>query len=402
LQHLDLVSQPACSITAHFNPGTVLMAPRRFDPFVTAERAREETGTLRAKETSAPDPRTPSAGSDLVDCIVLCGGYASRLWPLTLDMAKTLLPIAGKPCLNYVLDRVFALGNLGRVLLVVNEKLAPQIEAFARRNPYGKLEIVVEPPNGEKEQWGPIEALDFVVSRVGMRDLLVIGGDNLFEFDLTELVASAKRRDVSSLAVHRHDSLEDVSEYGVVRLDESGIVADFREKEKTTRYRDVSTACYYFRAEELRLLGHYIETSSGVSTLGGYIHWLHGRGVTISGRVFTEPWFDIGTRSKLLEANRYYLRDRQRGKITESSIKGPVQIEAGASVTSSIIGPSVYLGLNVEVTNSEIVNSVVMDGTTIHDSVIKDSIVGPDSHVQAYAGEFVCGRGALLMMTRGE
>ncbi len=330
---------------------------------------------------------------ETIDCIILCGGYARRLWPLTVDISKVTLPVANKPVLAHVLDFVTKSRFVRNVVLSVNAKYAQQMAAFTGiSHAAGRtIEVIAEPESGPEGKLGPIGAIDYVVARTEPRDLLVVGGDNLFGFDLEDLQRFAAERDRSVNALFRFPSLEDVSEYGVASLSPQGDFVDFQEKSARPSFRDVSTACYLLRRPDINALRKYLSDGHDPDSLGNFIRWLVTQGRPPVGFQFSSFWFDIGTREKLLAANRHFILDHRRGNSVNSSFKAPVLIHETATVENSFVGPDVSLGPTVRVSGSQVSNSIVLEGAVVRNSRLSDSIVGPGSVVQGHVVDLVCG-----------
>lgn len=331
---------------------------------------------------------------DRVDCVILCGGYAKRLFPLTIDISKVTLPVGGKSILTRVIALVRKSKAIQRITLSVNEKYAYQINDIVAKNvpdAIPPIELVVEPSHSADEKLGPIGALDFLLEQREYHNLLVIGADNLFEFSIDDFLKFAGTRHGSSNAVYSFPSYEDASEYGVAHLGPNDEFLDFREKEKVAVYRDVSAACYLFRQSDLELIRCYLETGNDPDSLGGFLHWLTKNGSPMSGYRFTSPWFDIGTREKLLAANMRYIVDSRLGNISNSEITGPVQASTRCTIVNSVVGPNVYIGPNAQIYDTYITNSMIMDDTTVRRGNVRDSVVGPGSEIEGRVSEMVCG-----------
>jgi glucose-1-phosphate thymidylyltransferase len=337
----------------------------------------------------------PQRRTKAVDCIILCGGYATRLWPLTTDISKVTLPVAGKPVLSYVLEFAQKSRFVRNVILSVNAKFAEQLSPFvksARHHKIAPIRMVVEPESGPEGKLGPLGAIDFVASQVEERDFLVLGGDNLFAFDLEQFQRFASNWESSANAVYTFPTREDTSEYGVASLSSDGVFVDFAEKSPVATFKDVSTACYLFRRADLRRLRQYLSEGHDRDTLGHFLHWLTTAGYPPVGFRFTSPWFDVGTRDKLLAANRHYVMHAIHGENHGTRFRSPVLQHETSVVRESTIGPNVYLASQTEVLASEISNSIILDGAIIRSSRLNDSIVGPGSIVQGHVADLVCGR----------
>jgi glucose-1-phosphate thymidylyltransferase len=334
----------------------------------------------------------PRAPHPKADCVVLCGGPASRLWPLTIGFCKVLLPIAGRPVLDYVLRFVFESNSIERTFLLTNQEYEQEIKGFINKSGRNNAEVVVEPKSASGARLGPIGALDYIVSQKKPRHLVVLGGDNLFNFKLSEFIHFAHQKGTSANAFYRFETGCDVSQYGVAMLAPDGSVTEFNEKQVIPAYMNISTACYFFREGEVGRINEYLRNGNDPYSLGSFVHWLVSQKIPISGRIFTCPWFDIGTRHRLLDANRHFLVDVRHGSMEgHNDVKGPVKIERGACVRDSLIGPNVYLGANVRVENSVVRDSIIMDGAFVRHSNVISSIVGPQSTIEGPVVEAIVG-----------
>jgi len=179
----------------------------------------------------ALDVEQQKEAKDKLDCVILCGGYATRLWPLTIDISKMLLPVAGKPVLEYVIDFAQESGAVGKTILSVNQKYAPQIQSYLDHYQSHKqlshpIEIVVEPSTQHKEKLGAVGALQFIISGSNPRDLLVLGGDNIFGFSLDEFLnqipKSGETCSYNAAICEYQEQTQNNSELGWAEFDEAG------------------------------------------------------------------------------------------------------------------------------------------------------------------------------------
>jgi NDP-sugar pyrophosphorylase family protein len=171
--------------------------------------------------------------------IILAGGYARRLWPLTLERPKPLLPVAGRPIIEHLLDKLE-----GRPIISINRQFAPQFERWAT-NYHKDVELVIEETRSEEEKLGAVGALAFLIRELGLREeILVLGGDNIFELDFKEFISAYRGRPL--LALHDLGDPEKARKrYGIAELAGSRIVS-FQEKPDRPHSALVSTACYIY------------------------------------------------------------------------------------------------------------------------------------------------------------
>lgn len=349
----------------------------------------------KRQDASTGDSR-PSFSVQGVDCVVLCGGYAKRLWPLTIDISKVLLPVAGRPILAHCLDFVRRSRRIARIIISTNEKFGAQLTIFrdAYRAPEMSIpiEVIVEPSHAQSDKLGPVGALNYIVSKSEPRDLLVIGGDNLFGFELEDFLQFAEMTMRSANAFFHFESKEDVSQYGTAQLNSENHIEKFYEKQPHSEYRLVSTACYYLRRSDVQSISAYIKAEENPDSLGDLIKWLCNQHSEIAGFVFSSFWFDIGTREKLLEANWQFLSPSGNAQFQgDTVIREPVQIDPSATVKSSHLGPNVYIGPNASVIQSKVHDTLVMADAKILDGTVTNSIIGPGSMIEGTVQEGVFG-----------
>jgi glucose-1-phosphate thymidylyltransferase len=237
-----------------------------------------------------------------VKAIVLAAGYATRLRPLTNTWAKELLPVGGRPIIDWILDRIEAVPAVDAVHVVTNARKAPAFEQWAEAG----REVVVhdDRTTSNDDRLGAIGDLRFVVERAGLDDdLLVIAGDNLFEFDLADYVAWWRAKGPSSaVAVRDVGSRELASQYGIVALGDEGRVLDFVEKPADPPSTLAATATYIFHRSHAARIGEYLAAGESPDQPGRFVAWLQAR-EPVYGWVFADAWFDIGNVDQLLAAD---------------------------------------------------------------------------------------------------
>lgn len=272
--------------------------------------------------------------------IILAGGFATRLWPLTADRPKPLLPVAGKPIIEYLLDRL----PQGRPILSTNRQFASQFEKW-RRGGSHQVELVVEETRNEAEKLGSVGAIAYLIERLRLQeDLLVIGGDNIFDFDLGEFLSAYQGKPL--LALYDIGEPEKVRERYGVALVEGGRISGFQEKPAEPRSTRVSTACYIYPPSVFPLIELFLKGERKGQDAPGYFNqWLLDQGVELEGFTFQEGWFDIGDRPSYIAANLHYLQ-----------------------------GDS-YLGEGVQIAGSTVARSVILDNVSIKDCLIEDCVI---------------------------
>jgi glucose-1-phosphate thymidylyltransferase len=247
-----------------------------------------------------------------VKAILLAAGYATRLYPLTTNRPKVLLPVGGRPMVDWIADKVDDVSEIDELHVVTNARFAPALAAWAGER-VGRLGPVVhdDGTSSNDDRRGAIGDIDFVLRQAGIEgdDLLVVAGDNLFDFSLSEYVRFWCSLGVASaVALHDCGSLELASQYGVVTVDGEGRIVGFVEKPAEPPTTLVATAAYVFHREHVPLLGQYLAEGQSPDAPGSFIVWLHRR-APVYGYRFAGSWFDIGDQRQLLLAdNRWRAR----------------------------------------------------------------------------------------------
>jgi glucose-1-phosphate thymidylyltransferase len=238
--------------------------------------------------------------------LILAGGYATRLRPLTEDHAKPLLPVAGRPIVDWILDRVADVADVDEVHVVTNARFAPDFDRWARDR---DIAIHDDGTTSNEDRLGAIGDIVFVADRERWEgeDLLVIAGDNLFDFSLADYVDFWRRKDGTAIAVYEHPDRELVRQYSVVELDPHDRVVGFEEKPEKPETNLISIATYLYHRAHLALLRAYLAEGNPPDEPGHFIAWLYSR-APVYGYRFSGEWLDIGDRTQLLEADNRYRR----------------------------------------------------------------------------------------------
>lgn len=238
--------------------------------------------------------------------ILLAAGYATRLRPLTETVAKPLLPVGGRPLVDHLYDKLVEVPEVDAIHLVTNHKFAASFEAWAKTRT-GRLAVTVhdDGTRSNEDRLGAIGDMQLTIDRahLGGEDLLVVAGDNLFEFSLRALVDFGRDRPGASVVpLLDCPDLELVSEYNTVELDASGRIVSFVEKPPRPTTHLVAIATYLYRAAHVALIPEYLASGGSPDQPGNLVAWLVPR-VPVLGYRFEGAWLDIGNHEQLLAAD---------------------------------------------------------------------------------------------------
>jgi glucose-1-phosphate thymidylyltransferase len=228
--------------------------------------------------------------------LILAGGFATRMGELGARTPKALLPAAGKPVIEHILERIEPLERVDEVFISTNKKFEGEFQRWMKGLDYGKkISLLVEPSTEHAGKLGSIGALNFFLGKKGSdEDLFVINGDNLFDFDLAKFMEFFEQKRSFVFGVYDTKSIEESRKMGVVSYQKDGRVTGFEEKPQNPKSTNVSTGIYIFHKGMLDLVGKYIEQGKNADRMGDFLAWLMGMrelyAFEMGGR-----WFDIGT-----------------------------------------------------------------------------------------------------------
>ena len=208
-----------------------------------------------------------------MNAVILAGGFGTRLGELGKETPKALLTVAGKPVLDYLLERLEPL-ELDTIYISTNKKFEPQFrEWLGGTKPSGirridappvraagvletlrsKIRLVVEPVLTQEKKFGSVGAWRFLIWKERLNDdLLSISGDNVFTFDLGIFLAKATGLRAPTIILHDVKTKEAARKFGVCVVNERHRIVSFEEKPEEPKATLVSTGVYYFPSSSLR------------------------------------------------------------------------------------------------------------------------------------------------------
>lgn len=244
--------------------------------------------------------------------LILAAGYATRLYPLTQNQPKPLLPVAGKPMIEYVLDNIAPIGGIDRVYVVTNNKFAGHFQKWADnyRATKAKLDftIVNDKSTDDSNKLGAIGDLHLVITKENVNDdLIVVAGDNLFSVGLEGFGKVCREKNAPVVGLYDVGSLDEVKKYNSISVDNEGKITFFEEKPKNPTSTLSAIALYYYPKHVLPLIKQYIAEGNNPDQPGRLVQWLYPRTPVYT---WTVPglWYDIGSKESLEEANRIFAK----------------------------------------------------------------------------------------------
>ncbi|MBD3303845.1 NTP transferase domain-containing protein [Candidatus Woesearchaeota archaeon] len=231
--------------------------------------------------------------------IVLAAGYATRLYPLTKNKAKPLLPVGNKLMIDWIIDKIKEVPEVNEIIVVTNSIFYEDFKKWAE----GKegIKILNDGTTSNEDRLGVVDDIIFTIEKENItEDLMIVGGDNLFEFDLNELVKLSKEKKTSTIAVFDVKTIEEARKLGNVIAEDTGKILDIEEKPQNPKSTMAATLCYFIRAEDLP------DAVAQKNTTGIPLPKLLLKTKQVYAVVYAKPWYDIGSHEQYEEVNEIY------------------------------------------------------------------------------------------------
>lgn len=242
--------------------------------------------------------------------IVLGAGYATRLYPLTLNQPKPLLLVAGRPMIEHVLDNLKPIKDVDHIYIVTNAKFTGHFQRWADGyrlvHQGAPITIVNDLSTDDSNKLGAIGDMNLVLTQAQIDDdIIVVAGDNLFSDSLAEFGEFCPQHDAPVLGVYDVGNLDEIKKYNAIEIDEAGRITFFEEKPAHPKSTLTGIALYYYPRSTLPLIRQYLAEGNNADQPGRLVQWLYPR---IPFYIWRVPgiWYDVGSKETLEEANRIF------------------------------------------------------------------------------------------------
>lgn len=244
--------------------------------------------------------------------IILAAGYATRLYPLTLTQPKPLLPVAGKPMIEHVLDRLRPIPGIDRIYVVTNAKFAGHFQQWSEQYRAAQAQpaftVVNDGTTSDADKLGAIGDIYHVLTTQRVEDdLLVVAGDNLFSEKLGDFGIYCRAKNAPVLALYDVGDLEQMKKYSAIAVAPDGRITAFEEKPQHPTSTLTGIALYFYPQRTLPFIHQYMAEGNNPDQPGRLVQWLYPRIPVYTWRV-PGRWFDIGSRETLEEANQVFAK----------------------------------------------------------------------------------------------
>ena len=227
-------------------------------------------------------------------CLILCAGYGMRLYPLTENFPKPLLPINKKPIIDYLIDDLEKGGYIDEYIVVSNHKFIDHFNDWQK----GRIENITLIDDGSttnETRLGAVKDIELAIKSLNMNDdLLVLAGDNLLDFSLNEFIKFAKDKNSSAIMTHYERSLPKLQRTGVCTFDDDYLLTSMEEKPINPKSNYAVPPFYIYKKEDLHLIEEGLEAGCGIDAPGDFLQWFVKR-ATCYAFLMPGKRYDIGT-----------------------------------------------------------------------------------------------------------
>ncbi|MFH1323970.1 MAG: nucleotidyltransferase family protein [Nanoarchaeota archaeon] len=238
---------------------------------------------------------------------MLAAGYATRLYPLTQDNPKPLLGVGGKPIVEHLIRKIEEIDGVDEIFIVTNAKFYDVFENWLSGfNSTKKIKILNDNTTSNEDRLGSLGDVNFAIEKENIKDdILLVAGDNLFEFSLKEFLDGLKPTGKSAVVLYDVADRELVKQYGIVEVDKNNKMLDFEEKPSEPKSTLASTGIYFYPSYVLPMLQNYVHKYKNSDKAGNFLEWLH-KNEDVYCYITQKRWIDIGSLDQLEKARKEF------------------------------------------------------------------------------------------------
>ena len=226
-------------------------------------------------------------------CLILAAGYATRLYPLTENFPKPLLEVGGKTILDWLVDDIDTAGLVDEYVVISNHKYAHHFDKWAATKAM-KVTVVDDGTSSNETRLGAVKDIQFAMDQLDLDDdMLVIAGDNVLNFSLTQFVRYAKEKGTSCIMRYYEPEEKKLVKCGVVEINSDDRILSMEDKPACPKSHWCCPPFYYYTREDAKLVEKGIASGCGIDAPGSYIAWLCTQ-TTVYAMEMPGKRFDVG------------------------------------------------------------------------------------------------------------
>lgn len=211
-----------------------------------------------------------------MNCIILAAGYATRLYPLTLDRPKPLLKVKDKTILDWLVDDLEKSGEIEKYIVVSNSKFAKNFENWANSKQIkDKITAVDDGTLTNETRLGAVADILFAQKELNLTgDMMVIAGDNVLDFSLCKFIEYYKEKNASCIMRYYEENFERCKKSGVVETDSDDVILSMEEKPENPKTQWLVPPFYIYTADDAAKIEEALSEGCGKDAPGSFAAWL--------------------------------------------------------------------------------------------------------------------------------
>lgn len=205
-------------------------------------------------------------------CIILAAGYATRMYPLTLNFPKPLLEVGGKKIIDWLLDDIQS-AEVERTIVISNHKFFNQFKEWADTK--NNVTVLDDGSTDNDNRLGAVKDIEFAIDKENIDDdLIILAGDNVLDFSFKGFIDYAKEKNTTCIMRHEQKDIAKLRKTGVITIDNDDKVTSMEEKPEIPRSNWAVPPFYYYTKEDAKLIKEGINDGCGTDAPGSFISWL--------------------------------------------------------------------------------------------------------------------------------
>lgn len=252
-------------------------------------------------------------------CIVLAAGYATRLYPLTENFPKPLLPIGGKPILNWLLDDIDSFSEITGHVVISNHKFVHHFEHWKTTQTFQKPILILDDGSTDNEnRLGAVKDIRFAMTRLNLdEDLLIIAGDNVLSFSLADFVLYMRNKGTSCVMCHEENDLNKQKKTAIITKDKNDLIISYEEKPLEPKGNLAVPPFYCYLNQDVKRIEEALADGCGIDAPGSFAAWL-SRHTDVHAWPMPGKRYDIGDLESYEAAKKIWSTGKFSGEIKES------------------------------------------------------------------------------------
>lgn len=248
-----------------------------------------------------------SRWGDIMKCMILAAGYATRLYPLTEHFPKPLLEVKGKTIIDWLIADVEETGRVDEYVIVSNHKFIDIFKEWKEKHILkNKITVLDDGSTCNEDRLGAVKDISWAVREDGIQDdLMVLAGDNLLDFSLKSFVEYFEGKAATCVMRHSEPAKEKLQRTGVAVIDDQDLILEMEEKPEEPKSHWAVPPFYLYRKEDLDKIDQGLQAGCSADAPGGLITWLCGQ-IPVYAMEMPGKRYDIGNLESYEEIKRTY------------------------------------------------------------------------------------------------